>query len=132
MRALGVMTFVALALTGCANNQQTEAWKSEALRTTPTCQTEDSCQVKWSAARRWVLSNAGTKIQNYGSDYFDTYNPIANSPRLAAQVSKEAVGGGKFVITAKLWCDNMFGCQPNAWQALLDFNRSVNAAGGGQ
>jgi hypothetical protein len=86
----------------------------------------------WSAARSWVLSHAGTKIQTYGADYFDTYNPIPNSPALAAQVSKDALGSGKYKIGAKLWCDNMFGCQPNAWQALLDFNRTVNQAGVGQ
>ncbi|MNJ41763.1 hypothetical protein D3C77_366980 [compost metagenome] len=129
MRLMIPSVLVVLALSGCANNQQTEAFRAEALRTTPTCDSTDSCEVKWSAARRWVLSHAGTKIQNYGSDYFDTYNPIQNSPLLAAQISKDAVGGGKYAITAKLWCDNMFGCQPNAWEALVDFNRTVNAAG---
>ena len=63
------------------------------------------------------------------SDYFDTYNPIQNSPLLAAQVSKDAIGGGKYAIQAKLWCKNMFGCQPNAWEALVDFNCTVGAVG---
>jgi hypothetical protein len=130
MRTLFALALVTTALAGCSNNKQTEAWQAEVQRTLPTCQSEDVCQVKWSAARSWVLSHAGTKIQNYGVDYFDTYNPIPNSPRLAAQVSKDAVGAGKYVIKAKLWCDNMFGCQPNAWQALVDFNKSVNAAAG--
>ncbi|MDD0974836.1 hypothetical protein [Pseudomonas fontis] len=119
-------------LAGCANTQEVDAWRSEAQRTTPVCTSENQCQVMWSAARSWVLSHAGTKIQNYGTDYFDTYNPIPNSPSLAAQVSKDALGSGKHKISAKLWCDNMFGCQPNAWQALLDFNRTVNQAGSGQ
>ena len=124
------MGFVVLA--GCANTQEVDSWRAEAQRTTPVCVSDNQCQVMWSAARGWVLSHAGTKIQNYGADYFDTYNPITNSPALAAQVSKDALGSGKYKISAKLWCDNMFGCQPNAWQALLDFNRTVNLAGAGQ
>lgn len=119
-------------LAGCANTQEVDAWRSEAQRTTPVCTSDNQCQVMWSAARGWVLSHAGTKIQNYGADYFDTYNPIPNSPALAAQVSKDALGSGKHKISVKLWCDNMFGCQPNAWQALVDFNRTVNLAGAGQ
>lgn len=119
-------------LAGCANTQEVDAWRAEAQRTMPVCTSENQCQVMWSAARGWVLSHAGTKIQNYGADYFDTYNPMPNSPALAAQVSKDALGSGKHKISAKLWCDNMFGCQPNAWQALLDFNRTVNLAGAGQ
>lgn len=118
----------AVLLAGCAGGQQIDAWKSEAQRTTPVCQGDEDCQVKWSVARRWVLDHAGTKIQNYGVDYFDTYNPVQNSPNLAAQVSKEALGGGRYQIMAKLWCDNMFGCQPNAWAALVDFNRTVGTA----
>lgn len=128
MRRLLILIGTVSALTGCVSSQEVDAWRSEAERTTPVCQGDDDCQVKWSAARRWVLNNAGTKIQNYGADYFDTYNPLPDSPNLAAQVSKEALGSGKYAITAKLWCNNMFGCQPNAWKALVDFNRTVNAA----
>jgi len=47
------------------------------------------------------------KIQNYRADCFDTYNPIPNSPALAAQIPKDALGSGKPKISAKLWCDNM-------------------------
>ena len=130
MRRLYPLAISAFLLVGCANNQQSDALKAEAQRTTPQCQSDDECQVMWSAARRWVLNNAGTKIQNYGADYLDTYNPIANSPRLAAQVSKDAIGSGKYQIIAKLWCDNIFGCQPGAWESLVDFNRTVNAAAG--
>lgn len=107
-------------LAGCANTQEVDAWRAEAQRTTPVCTSDNQCQVMWSSARSWVLAHAGTKIQNYGADYFDTYNPIPNSPALAAQISKDAMGSGKYKISAKLWCDNMFGCQPNAWQALAD------------
>lgn len=94
------MGFVFLA--GCANTQEVDSWRAEAQRTTPVCVSDNQCQVMWSAARGWVLSHAGTKIQNYGVDYFDTYNPIANSPALAAQVSKDAQGSGKYKISAKL------------------------------
>lgn len=126
MRFLVVLFFA--VLTGCAANQNNVALQQEAARTVPTCSTADDCEIMWSAARQWVLSNAGYKIQNYGADYFDTYNPTQNSPLLAAQVSKNAVGGGVYKINAKFWCANIFGCQPRSWEALVEFNRAVNAA----
>ncbi|WP_201769732.1 hypothetical protein [Pseudomonas chlororaphis] len=132
MHRMAAFLMISALLTGCANTKEVDSWRAEAQRTTPVCTSDNQCQVMWSAARGWVLNNAGTKIQNYGADYFDTYNPIQNSPRLAAQVSKDALGSGKYKISVKLWCDNMFGCQPNAWQALVDFNRTVNLAGTGQ
>lgn len=112
-------------LTGCVNPQLQQIQR-EIQDTTPICESDDECEVMWSKARSWVLSNAGFKIQNYSSDYFDTYNPTQHSPLLAAQVSKDALGNGRYKIVAKLWCNNIFGCQPNQWQALLNFNKYVD------
>lgn len=127
MRPLLLGLVAATILAGCANQQNYEL-QAEAQRTIPVCLSEKECEAMWASARRWVLDNAGFKIQNYGSDYFDTYNPTQASPRLAAQVSKEPFGNGSYRIIAKLWCDNMFGCQPDKWQALISFNSAVNSA----
>lgn len=36
---------------------------------------------------------------------------------------------GGYAIVAKFWCDNAFGCFPNQWDTLDQFNREVGAAG---
>ncbi len=33
---------------------------------------------------------------------------------------------GGYRIVAAMWCDNMFGCNPDTTDALIDFNNSVN------
>ncbi|QCG64265.1 hypothetical protein [Pseudomonas veronii] len=43
------------------------------MSTIPVCISDKDCELKWSAARRWVLSNAGYKIQSITSDYIETH-----------------------------------------------------------
>lgn len=51
-----------------------------------------------------------------------------SSSGIAVQVTKEPAGGGTYRLVARVWCDNMFGCRPDALDALIDFNRTVGAA----
>lgn len=94
----------------------------------PICEGEKDCLAKWEAAQLWVAHNAGYKIQTATSVLIETYNATGGSTNLSAQVTKEPLGGGKYQIIAKLWCDNIFGCTPNAKSALSEFNKKVGAA----
>jgi hypothetical protein len=120
-----MLAFVALA--GCATAPD-PAKEAEAVRTMPTCSSERECAVKWSAARQWVLANAGWKLQTITPDFLETFNPASGSPELAVRVQKLAQADGTYKIAVRVWCDNGFGCRVPPWDAAIDFNRTVTAA----
>jgi len=84
--------------------------------------------VKWAAARTFVINHAGFKLQTYSADYMVTYSPSGGSTALGAEVNKQPVQGG-YALVARFWCDNMFGCVPNANDTLKAFTIAVNAVG---
>lgn len=132
-KAFILLDFMAVViLTACAGagsgGSNVAAKRAQVEATVPTCVTSEECELKWAAARRWVLETSGFKIQNITDDFLETYNPTSGSPSLAARVVKEPLGGGRYRLVVTLWCDNMFGCVPNAWDAALSFNQYVNGS----
>ena len=93
----------------------------------PTCSTESDCDAKWEAARRWVARNAGYRIRTATSDSIRTGNAAESRFELAALVTKESRGSGRYRFNIRLWCANIFGCSPNRLVAMSDFNRTLNA-----
>lgn len=122
------MTSCAL-VAGCATTPSPEmqARQAELARTTPVCRNETDCKAKWEAAQLWVVHNAAYKIQTSTSVVIETYNPGPSEPKIAARVTKEPIGGGSYKLLVNIWCNNIFGCIPNQWDAALDFNRTVSA-----
>jgi hypothetical protein len=120
---------VIAGLYGCAVQQDpaVQAKIDEIQRTIPTCSSEKECNAKWETAQLWVVKNAGYRIQTATSVLIQTFNATGTRVELAAQVTKEPQGGGRYQFVAKVWCDNMFVCSPNRLDALLDFNRTLNA-----
>jgi hypothetical protein len=114
-------------LCGCATSPKMQAKQAEFFRTIPTCSGAEDCNAKWEAAQLWVVHNAGWKIQTQSSVVIETYNAVGSSPRIAVRVTKEPLGGGKYQFLIDVRCDNIFGCQPNSWDAALDFNRRIAA-----
>lgn len=128
MMKILLATCVSLTLAGCAVNPQHSAATQEFNRTIPTCDGEKDCAAKWDAAQLWVVKNAAYKLQTVSSVVIQTFNPGRNSVYLAAAVTKEPLGGGRFRLVARMWCNNLFGCSPDPMMALLQFNREVSAA----
>ena len=93
-----------------------------------TCSSEKECEVKWSAARRWIHDNCGFKLQHYSGDFMETFNATDYSPSLACRVSKEPVSQSTYQLRFEANCANMFGCNPPVQQARNDFNRYVTGA----
>jgi hypothetical protein len=58
----------------------------------------------------------------------ETYNATNSETKIAARVTKEPLGDGKYKLLVSVWCDNIFGCFPDKLDAALDFNRKVSAA----
>lgn len=127
MRSGLVLALVALA--GCAQiaGPQFEARKQEVLATRPQCAGAEQCAAMWEAAQLWVVKNAGYKIQTITSVLIETYNPAQSSSSLAVRVVREPLGGGRYVLTASLWCANLFGCTTHPLDAALAFNRALGA-----
>ena len=123
------LLLVTVGLSGCAVQQDpaVQAKLNEIERTIPTCTGEKECNAKWETAQLWVVKNAGYKIQTATSVLIQTFNATGSRPSLAAEITKEPQGGGRYQFHAKVWCDNIFGCSPNRLDALLDFNRTLNA-----
>lgn len=124
-----------LAFGGCATSGVDAAAAQQRFqKTIPICNDGKECEVKWSAARRWVLSNSSMKIQHYSPDFIETFNPEAYGAGIAARVTKEPVSNSDYRIVVEVWCNNMFGCVPPSLQAAQSFNDFVNrswAAGPG-
>jgi len=118
--------FLALTLGACAGTQ-VSAQRAEFVSTIPTCVSDKECELKWAAARRWVLQTSPYRIQHMTNDFLETYNSEPHSPKLAVRVVKEPVDATRYRIVVTTGCNNMFGCFPDSWEAALSFNRYVNA-----
>jgi hypothetical protein len=114
---------------GCATvpSPETDVKRAQIRNTTPTCMSERECNAKWEVAQLWVVKNAGYKIQTVTSVLIETYNATNSRVELAARVTKEPLGNGRYKFIIAVWCDNIFGCRPDSLDAHLDFNRTVNS-----
>ena len=130
MKKLLIIAAVIATISGCATTGNIEAKRAEFNSTIPTCKTDRECELKWSAARNWVLNNSGWKIQHLTNDFIETYNAVGGSPRIAVRVTKEPIAEGGYRFVVKTWCDNIFGCVPDSWDAAISFNREVGAVRG--
>ncbi|HXD08176.1 MAG TPA: hypothetical protein VN680_19280 [Burkholderiaceae bacterium] len=120
----------AAALAGCATTNPAQL--DEARRTVPTCTAGADCAAKWDAAQLWIVQRAGFKLQTSTGVVLQTYGPstaMQDSTRLAVTVTREPDGPQRFRIVPRIGCGNPFGCTPEVVPALLDFNRTVSAAG---
>lgn len=130
MKKLITATAAAILLSGCASQvEHRRQLMAEVESTRPVCKADKECTLMWSAARRWVLENSSMKIQHITDDFIETYNPTGGSPRIGVRVVKDPLPDGSHKISVRVWCDNIFGCNPDALGAAVHFNRTVASAG---
>jgi ketosteroid isomerase-like protein len=123
-----LVSALAVLIAGCATVQEVEPPKP--VVPTPTCKGAADCEVKWSAARTYLIDHAAYKLQNDSVDRLETYNPNEDSSAgLRAQVSRAIQPDGSYAIVAKFWCNNLFECSPSASRTLNDFNSTIAATG---
>ncbi|WP_301530078.1 hypothetical protein [Klebsiella pneumoniae] len=98
-----VVIFLAtLALAGCVSNSERQKQQAEIDRTTPSCSSQKQCDAAWAAARQWVNQNCGMKIQNYSSDYIETYNSPAKEGANKQVISSQA---DSLIKISRIWAD---------------------------
>ncbi len=117
-----------LSLVGCASSDRLQQYQSDDFdRTIPTCSGKVECEIKWEAARQWVMKNLRLKITRASDEVIVTDGPGNNGAATAARVVKESVDGNTYRIIIDAYCNNMFGCFPSVKKASLAFNRWVNS-----
>lgn len=117
---------VLFSLYGCATT--VDPAKVELFeKTIPTCEAGPSCDIKWAAARTFILNNSKIRFQLVSNDYMVTYNPPQSSTDLAFSANKEPIGNNFYSIRVNAWCDNPYLCVPNAIDTMLSFNRAVGS-----
>jgi hypothetical protein len=130
LRSLGIVAVISsgiLLILGSAATQVQQPKIDEFQRTIPKCFTDKEYERKWAAAQSWVAAHAAYKIQTATNSLMETYNARNSSPGIAVQVVKEPIGDNGYRFLVRVWCDNIFGCRPDSWDAALDFNRTINA-----
>lgn len=130
MKRMAVVFLFGL-LGGCAtvSPQQESALQSQAQATVPHCSSQRQCEGEWAAARDWVVNNCAMKIQTMTDSYIETYNAVGGEPGLACRVTKNPIPSGGYEINIAVSCDNIFGCVPDKWSAIVAFNQAVQSAG---
>jgi hypothetical protein len=130
MKEAAVCIVVSTLLVSCAMTPSPalQAKQAELEQTIPVCIDEQDCKAKWEAAQIWIVRNSSYRIQTATDVLLHTYNPRRYDSKIAVQVTKEPQGGGKYRFLVNVYCDNVFGCVPNALDAALDFNRFVGSA----
>jgi hypothetical protein len=121
------------AWTSPAMRQANLEKEKEFQRTIPTCSTDKECSAKWEVAQLWVLKNAQYGIRIATPVLIETYfsanlPPYGQDPSLiAAQVTKQPQGNGKYQFNAKVWRYTLLNGDQNQWDAMLDFNKQINS-----
>ena len=114
------------ALVGCGVSAEQQARMDQFQRTIPICNTDDQCNLMWQTAQAWVANNAAYQIQIATDTVIQTFNPTGSTTAIGARVVKEPLGSGSYRIVVSIYCDNLFGCMPDAWTAAQAFNNTVN------
>lgn len=115
-------------ITGCVSQTAKRPSQDEMNKTVPVCASQKQCDTAWSATRQWINQNCGMKIQNYSADYIETYNSVGGDTKLACQVNRNTLPDGSSAILIRLSCGNMFGCIPDQYQSVINFNNYVSDA----
>lgn len=114
-----------------------KAYRETIAKTRPICQSKSECDSKMEAAYLWVSKNADYRIRSSNSVMIETYGPLHADGDVAMTVEKTALGGGKYALVTKMWCNPrgvinkhptpMNTCKVNLLQKIVEFNNYVNS-----
>lgn len=110
-RAMLVLSGVVL-LCACVNTQLVKIKeRMSSLENEPEsiCDSK-TCPDQWARAQLWLAKNAHMKIQTATDTIIQTYNVTDGNPVYTYTIMKEPLGDGRYKISIKLICGNLFGC----------------------
>lgn len=113
---------IALMLAGCAT-RQIDPQSQREMQTPLVCKNAVQCDTWWKLAQVWVTQNSGYRIQTVTDSIIVTFGPIHSEMELAFTVTKSPRSDGSSEIVVRASCGNIFGCRPDAVDAVVAFNR---------
>ena len=125
MKKYFLLLGLSFILAGCATQQGASLSPTDRaeLDVPLYCEGESECNSMWERAMFFVSSNAGYKMQIANDILIETYNPTQYNTKLAMRVTKEPLGNGNYHIVTTAWCNNVFGCTPDAYVMILKAKR---------
>ncbi|MES2205987.1 MAG: hypothetical protein V4525_04225 [Pseudomonadota bacterium] len=117
---------IASFLVGCSTQPAPfdEVKKAKSQVSMPICNNDEDCNKKWNEAKIWVSRNAGYPIEKATDTLIETDS--SKDKNLSIRVTKMPLGDNKYQLFAEITCANLKGCNPNAQDALLDFNSKIS------
>jgi hypothetical protein len=120
-------TILLAVLTGCATvgpDPQTLSQLQEPL----ICADKTECDFFWQRAQIWIANNSTYKIQTATDTIIETYGPMGTRVELAFRAIRIPNMNGSAQITLAAGCNNIFGCQPDKYQSILNFRAFVRGS----
>ena len=118
------VTFCLMA--GCASQQINPDEMASMRANVPKCTAQRECEAMWVAARNWVTSSCGMKIQTITDGYIETYGPLDGNAACRVTRDPEPAGGYSFHVMVNYGAPFM---QRQVVQMLQAFQSSVRTAG---
>lgn len=78
------------------------------------CKGEEQCNLYWERVSFYINKYSAYKVQTSNENLIETYSPTGSTTNLGYNISREPLGNGEYRLWIKIWCDNMFGCYPDA------------------
>jgi hypothetical protein len=77
----------------------------------------------------YVNNNSKYKIQTSNDNLIQTYSPTNADPSVGYNISREPLGNNRFRIWVKVFCANMFGCQPETFSEMAKVKSYIKNGG---
>lgn len=117
---------LAVALSACASNPPPPRAVVEAAEKPLICTGGEQCKTYWQRAVFYVNQNSTLKVQTQTDDLIQTFSPTGGTTRVGYNISREPLQGGAFRLWVKVWCDNMFGCDPDIYREMARVKKYVS------
>jgi len=115
-----LILFVSISFFGCAGMPPPTEQLNKIRANVPTCNSKEDCQEKMENAQVWISRNCTYRIQISNSSLISTFGPFKDATNLAFTVTKEK-RDSVWILNMSAGCDNPFGCIPNQWDAIMNF-----------
>lgn len=115
------LSLLLVTLFGCASNGPDLSPRMQAAYDKPlVCRGEQQCDLYWERVAFYINKHSRFKIQTSDKNLIQTYSPTGSSPYVGYNISREPLGNEAYRLWVKIWCDNMFGCHPDAYQEIAN------------
>jgi len=121
-----LLALLVSGIASCAVSPETQAKMDEYASTVPSCNEDLDCQMKWMAARAWVVENSDFPIRFAGEDRISASSTLISVSGVGVIVDRELLDEGGYQFIVDVECFSGYGCG-SVWDTMISFNQAVNA-----